>query len=236
VVFSILIDNEDRLWASTLSGRVFYLEDDRFFPYAFNAELNATRKTGALVHLLDVTPDGSLVFRHSGIFTINSVGKVEKLTENDRGHLYAYESVQGEFTEHRIIASNYALLRSLDSKDSTLVSTYTEGRWQDVGRLLFQSNRYISIPYFTAIEREGEKQEVIVVHANLIYSIKHGKTRVIGVPGEDVVINFVIPSSIENEYWAFLAHGGGLRYYTYDPETKSTKCCRLRDREFLRRL
>jgi len=99
VVFSILIDNEDRLWASTLSGRVFYLEDDRFFPYAFNAELNATRKTGALVHLLDVTPDGSLVFRHSGIFTINSVGKVEKLTENDRGHLYAYESVQGEFIE-----------------------------------------------------------------------------------------------------------------------------------------
>ena len=224
VVFTIVIDENETLWVSTLSGRVFYLKGDRFFPYEYNDELNAARGRARFVHLIDVTPEGAMVFsvsRWAKIFLIDSTGHIETLSGAEKNHLYTYESPRGEATHNRSVAHNYSVLREYGQEDTITVETYTGGKWMDSGRFQFQENVHRSNPYFVSILYREKSREISIAYASSIYSIKNGEARVIRNPDQKVSFNFAIPSSVDNHYWAFLAHGGGLGYYVYDPKTDS---------------
>jgi len=82
----IIKDQTGKVWFSSFYGKVFYCENDRFYPYKYNALLQKYRDLADLVNLQHIDEDGNFYFRvkYKGILIIDNNGQ-EKLIRPDCG-------------------------------------------------------------------------------------------------------------------------------------------------------
>ena len=97
VIFTLFEDKKGRIWAGGLSGRVFYFEEGRFWPYQFNNVLKGKRRQDQIMYLVEVRSDGTLVYHmeNRGMFSVSPTGRVTPIMEAKDPYLLLYEVEAG---------------------------------------------------------------------------------------------------------------------------------------------
>lgn len=88
LVLRLFEDDRQRVWAYSLSGDLFYFEDNRFHTYAYNEQLKALLE-GDMLASFHLDSSGVLHVGHytKGYYTISSEGKLEHLISADNGRM-----------------------------------------------------------------------------------------------------------------------------------------------------
>ena len=94
VVFMIQEWPDGTIWVSTLSGRVYYVKDNRLYPYRHNDKILQYKESRELMFLVDVLPDTQLVFKVKcrGFVQFDRRGDDRLITNWDDRFYYLYRT------------------------------------------------------------------------------------------------------------------------------------------------
>ena len=124
-VFKMYEDNRGKLWILTYSGRIFYFEDNKIFPYKYNDILfEAVQSKVPLGFIIDSLDNIFVSLRDLGELKINSGGKLEK-----------------RFIKDKIPEINY--LVDEFSPDELLVSIMLQGSKNKIFKILHSKDKII---------------------------------------------------------------------------------------------
>ncbi len=226
VVFTIIEDGDGKLWFSTYSGRIFYFEKGRFYPYEYNEVTTELKKTNYLVFLTDITPAGDMIFKAkpNKIVRVSPVGEVTILVDryNSTPHHYLYqedkvEGVQIQGSPYGYI-NPYPSIKATTNEGIELKVIGAEKAYPSREIYPSNTNSNFSIRYGSIWTRPitGEREAILTSTSELfIVPLDGGAVRQF--PIQDRVINFTMPGFGERDYWAFLNRGRGLEHYVFLP-------------------
>ncbi|PHI18660.1 hypothetical protein CEQ90_16910 [Lewinellaceae bacterium SD302] len=229
VVFNVVEDSHGRLWFLTFSGRVFYLENGRFIPFAHNESLVEIKHRVKYLNLIDVTADGTLVITtmRTRIYSINQNGEITNLDKSPNpGSLIYYRNLPGQQFGRQGYVHNFnnyspalrgenmdiSILKN-DGSISTNVLPNDQIRFKNIDDQPFYSPNYLA--YRPVDDLTGEVLNIIdgqiYYHSasNEITTYQHGHS----------LSNYAIPHP-EKGFWVALGRGLGLLHvYLVDKPT-----------------
>ena len=214
VVFGIVEDADGRIWVSTYSGKVYFFEGGRFYPYKHNSTIEEIRRNSGVAVLLEVTPDSSFIISWptSGLFKLNSRGARTRLTDAKSIYLYEFSRNNQSIT----IPTPHGFFYDDIARDSDSLKVFI--LTSELEKPYGQAKSYAVGPSsssFSAVFHTEGGTECVITNADGIFILEESGRFKHAYPSAPNLYDFFMPGLGEDTYWAFLKRGGGLEYHDF---------------------
>lgn len=228
VVFSVVQDKEGTIWVGTISGKLYYLKGQQFYPFEHNHVILDTLRADRFIQLIDVDDQGRKVYSARAYRTmgrVDTAGQLELFDTDEPCVVYAYPTVHRQTGAYRPVAHTVVVKILNWCKGEPLkFSLWKDGRWVDTATMPpGKFGTKVGTFYFaTSWEGNGKQQQAYLTSSKLIWIVE-GESRIVSFKQEKYLgRTFALPTKEFGRIWVLEDRGGGLKEVTFGDDNEVT--------------